>query len=91
MFERGNGEDTDPTTTITIRLPASLKEALTAEAETKKTSLNKLAVSKLVQPIETENVLSKTDDMGEAWDKIKHANKHVQPPTPRWGQQKKKG
>jgi len=43
---------TEPERMITIRLPKSLHDALKAESEESKLSINKLCISKLLQPIE---------------------------------------
>ena len=39
---------------ITVRLPKSLHESLRTEAHEKRTSMNKLCISKLLQMIDTE-------------------------------------
>jgi predicted HicB family RNase H-like nuclease len=41
--------DTEPTRVITVRLPKSLHESLQTEAGQKRTSMNKLCISKLLQ------------------------------------------
>ena len=46
----------EPTRVITVRLPKSLHEALRAEAHEKRTSMNKLCISKLLQMIDQELV-----------------------------------
>jgi predicted HicB family RNase H-like nuclease len=48
------GDDTEPTRVITVRLPKSLHESLRAEAHQKRTSMNKLCISKLLQVIDEE-------------------------------------
>jgi len=44
----------EPTRVITVRLPKSLHESLRAEAHDRKTSMNQLCISKLLQVIEGE-------------------------------------
>jgi predicted HicB family RNase H-like nuclease len=44
----------EPTRVITVRLPKSLHESLRAEAHDRKTSMNQLCISKLLQVIEAE-------------------------------------
>ena len=46
----------EPTRVITVRLPKSLHEALKTEAHDRKTSMNQLCISKLLQVIEAEMV-----------------------------------
>lgn len=41
----------EPTRVITIRLPRSLHESLKQEAHDKRTSMNKLCITKLLQPV----------------------------------------
>ncbi len=48
-------DDQEPTRVITVRLPKSLHESLRAEAHDRKTSMNKLCISKLLQVIEEEH------------------------------------
>ena len=45
-------ESREPTRVITVRLPASLHESLRAEAHERKTSMNKLCISKLLQMVD---------------------------------------
>jgi predicted HicB family RNase H-like nuclease len=53
----GSGADgKEPTRVITVRLPKSLHESLRAEAHDRKTSMNQLCISKLLQMIEGELV-----------------------------------
>jgi predicted HicB family RNase H-like nuclease len=54
----GNGEtcEFEPTRVITVRLPKSLHETLKREAHEKRTSMNKLCISKLLQYIDGELV-----------------------------------
>ncbi|MCA9270254.1 MAG: toxin-antitoxin system HicB family antitoxin [Planctomycetales bacterium] len=47
-------DDKEPTRVITVRLPKSLHESLRAEAHQKRTSMNKLCISKLLQVIDDE-------------------------------------
>ena len=51
-------ESNEPTRVITVRLPKSLHESLRAEAHEKKTSMNQLCISKLLQIIDNELVPS---------------------------------
>jgi predicted HicB family RNase H-like nuclease len=56
---RGNNsapppETDEPTRVITVRLPKSLHESLRAEAHDRKTSMNQLCISKLLQVIEAD-------------------------------------
>ncbi|ADB17310.1 hypothetical protein Psta_2641 [Pirellula staleyi DSM 6068] len=46
----------EPTRVITVRLPKSLHEALKTEAYGRKTSMNQLCISKLLQVIDAEMV-----------------------------------
>ena len=48
----------EPTRVITVRLPKSLHEALKTEAHDRKTSMNQLCISKLLQVIDGEFVVS---------------------------------
>ncbi len=50
----------EPTRVITVRLPKSLHEALRAEAHEKRTSMNKLCISKLLQMIDQDLVPAET-------------------------------
>ena len=50
-----NDED-EPTRVITVRLPKSLHESLRSEAHERKTSMNKLCISKLLQLIDQQLV-----------------------------------
>jgi predicted HicB family RNase H-like nuclease len=52
-------EDTEPTRTITIRLPKSLHEFLQVEAHEKCTSMNQLCISKLVQWLDPDLITFK--------------------------------
>ncbi len=51
-------ESNEPTRVITVRLPKSLHESLRVEAHQKRTSMNQLCISKLLQIIGTEFVPS---------------------------------
>lgn len=53
----------EPTTMITVRVPASLHHALRAEAFDRRTTLNKLCISKLLQWIDQEMVPQETNDL----------------------------
>ncbi len=44
--------DAEPTTVITVRLPKSLHDSLRAEAHERRTSMNKLCISKLLQVVD---------------------------------------
>jgi predicted HicB family RNase H-like nuclease len=55
----GSGADgKEPTRVITVRLPKSLHESLKTEAYDRKTSMNQLCISKLLQVIDGEFVVS---------------------------------
>ena len=57
LRERGAlAEGKEPTRVITVRLPKSLHESLRAEAHDRKTSMNQLCISKLLQVINGEFV-----------------------------------
>jgi predicted HicB family RNase H-like nuclease len=47
-------EGKEPTRVITVRLPKSLHESLRAEAHDRKTSMNQLCISKLLQVIDEQ-------------------------------------
>ena len=49
-----NGENREPTRVITVRMPQSLHESLRTEAHEKRTSMNKLCISKLLQVIDDQ-------------------------------------
>jgi predicted HicB family RNase H-like nuclease len=51
-----SSEGIEPTRVITVRMPKSLHESLRAEAHMRKTSMNKLCISKLLQMIDDELV-----------------------------------
>jgi predicted HicB family RNase H-like nuclease len=51
-------ESNEPTRVITVRLPKSLHESLRAEAHDRRTSMNQLCISKLLQVIDNELVPS---------------------------------
>jgi predicted HicB family RNase H-like nuclease len=46
----------EPTRVITVRLPKSMHDALRVEAHEHRTSMNKLCISKLLQPIDGRQV-----------------------------------
>jgi predicted HicB family RNase H-like nuclease len=50
------GGPREPTRVITVRLPKSLHESLRAEAHDRRTSMNKLCISKLLQVIDEDLV-----------------------------------
>jgi predicted HicB family RNase H-like nuclease len=60
------GDNKEPTRVITVRLPQSLHEALKAEAHERRTSMNKLCISKLLQVIDDELVTAVADAVAEA-------------------------
>lgn len=47
-------DDKEPTRVITVRMPKSLHESLREEAQDKRTSMNQLCISKLLQVIDSE-------------------------------------
>jgi predicted HicB family RNase H-like nuclease len=47
-------DDKEPTRVITVRMPKSLHESLRDEAQDKRTSMNQLCISKLLQVIDNE-------------------------------------
>jgi predicted HicB family RNase H-like nuclease len=51
-------DDREPTRVITVRLPKSLHESLRTEAHERKTSMNKLCISKLLQMVDSELIPS---------------------------------
>ena len=51
-------ENREPTRVITVRLPKSLHETLRTEAHERKTSMNKLCISKLLQMVDSELIPS---------------------------------
>jgi len=52
--QRDTADGAEPTRVITVRLPKSMHEFLRAEAHEKKTSMNKLCISKLLQVVDNE-------------------------------------
>lgn len=48
----------EPTRVITVRLPKSLHESLRAEAHDRKTSMNQLCISKLLQVIDEQMLIA---------------------------------
>ncbi len=58
LRERGDqtADDKEPTRVITVRLPKSLHESLRTEAHERKTSMNKLCISKLLQMVDGDLV-----------------------------------
>jgi predicted HicB family RNase H-like nuclease len=58
LRERTGDNVKEPTRIITVRLPKSLYESLRAEAYDRKTSMNQLCISKLLQVIEGSEVLA---------------------------------
>lgn len=57
-------ESQEPIRVITVRLPKSLKEALTKEAHRREISLNKLAVEQLRQAIPKSQLAEAGDEHG---------------------------
>ena len=57
------GGTREPTRVITVRMPKSLHESLRAEAHDRRTSMNKLCISKLLQVIDEEMVPSDVEMM----------------------------
>ena len=55
---KNQSESDEPTRVITVRLPKSLHESLRAEAHERKTSMNQLCISKLLQVIDNQLVPS---------------------------------
>jgi len=51
-------EQREPTRVITVRMPSSLHESLRTEAHTRRTSMNKLCISKLLQVIDDDLIPS---------------------------------
>jgi predicted HicB family RNase H-like nuclease len=51
-------ENREPTRVITVRLPKSLHESLRTEAHERKTSMNKLCISKLLQMVDSDLIPS---------------------------------
>lgn len=53
LREKSGSDDSDrePTRVITVRMPKSLHESLRQEAHSRRTSMNKLCISKLLQVI----------------------------------------
>ncbi len=49
---RAHAQGSEPTRVITVRLPKSLHESLRTEAHERRTSMNKLCISKLLQVID---------------------------------------
>jgi predicted HicB family RNase H-like nuclease len=56
----------EPTRVITVRLPKSLHESLRAEAHERRTSMNKLCISKLLQVVDEELIPTETAETVEA-------------------------
>jgi predicted HicB family RNase H-like nuclease len=52
----------EPTRVITVRLPKSLHESLRAEAHERRTSMNKLCISKLLQVVDEQMEPSETSE-----------------------------
>jgi predicted HicB family RNase H-like nuclease len=55
---RYQSESNEPTRVITVRLPKSLHESLKAESHQRRTSMNQLCISKLLQIIDNDLVPS---------------------------------
>ncbi|HJT31024.1 MAG TPA: toxin-antitoxin system HicB family antitoxin, partial [Pirellulales bacterium] len=63
----------EATKVITIRLPESLHDALTTEAHERRTSVNKLCISKLLKLVEEELVPNKKKKPSPAREREKQA------------------
>lgn len=50
--DQSRNDSTEPTRTVTIRVPASLHETLVAEAEAASLSINHICISKLIRPLD---------------------------------------
>ena len=61
----------EPTVVITPRVPASMHAALLEEAHQRRTSLNKLCISKLLMPISSLKVIGPAQTVQDAWDEAK--------------------
>jgi predicted HicB family RNase H-like nuclease len=57
--------ESEPIRVITVRLPKSMQDALNQEADEKKTSVNQLCISKLLQWIEDDRIPSGKTDKGK--------------------------
>lgn len=68
LRDRGRNRPTpqEPTTVITVRLPKSLHDSLRAEAHSRRTSINKLCIAKLLQPLDGELLEMTEDEQEEA-------------------------
>ncbi len=58
-------DDLEPTRVITVRLPKSLHEALRQEAHERRTSMNKLCISKLLQVVDEQLIPTDTPALVE--------------------------
>jgi len=60
LRERGRTQvsEQEPTRVITVRMPKSLHESLRTEAHERKTSMNKLCISKLLQMVDDQLIPS---------------------------------
>jgi predicted HicB family RNase H-like nuclease len=56
----GGNDPREPTRVITVRLPKSVHESLRAEASDRKTSMNKLCISKLLQVVGDQMISQKS-------------------------------
>lgn len=63
LRERGEGKPpmVEPTRVITVRMPKSLHDTLRNESHEKRTSMNKLCIAKLLQPVD-ESLIPTGDD-----------------------------
>ena len=57
--------ESEPIRVITVRLPKSMQDALNQEADERKTSVNQLCISKLLQFIEDDRIPSGKSDKGK--------------------------
>jgi len=74
MFTKQDHCDSERTNTITVRIPNSMWQALKEEAHQKRTSLNKLAISKMLQPLDPEeDTIIRSERVQAVWNKIRDA------------------
>lgn len=67
----------EPERVITVRLPQSLHESLMEEAHSRRTSVNKLCISKLLQVVDDELVPNARTTQREAAERSRpHAGRH---------------
>ena len=61
----------EPIRVITVRVPASVHEYLRAEAHEKRTSMNKLCITKLLQPVGVAGVIEEGENVQLGCDRLK--------------------